>query len=221
MAQLTLNMNERTIAGEKTFETSNGWNCFFTKRGSFVAVCEREYSDGIHTASYTITPNGFAKLSIENPRGKKITRKGFIVKKGEPVVGVVGLSGGYVDNRYAYFRDIYFIKYLEDNGLDKVVHETPNQEFMLYNYRLAGLGNERHDKIIETDGEIEICNIDDVGENEGWYDKYPNTSAYKQYVYKIIKGATYAVVEKGGVTALYTLRKDLPVLGQKKEEVAY
>ena len=49
---------------------------------------------------------------------------GFVVKKGEIFGnGTLGLSDGFIDNRYTFFREKSFQKFLCKYGITAVLHE--------------------------------------------------------------------------------------------------
>ena len=89
----------------------------------------------MHSIRYTIYPNGFAKLTLKVPNEPVREMKlGFVVKKGEVFGnGVLGLSDGFIDHRYAFFREENFQKFLRKYGITAVLHEDPNRIFCLKN----------------------------------------------------------------------------------------
>ena len=84
---------------------------------------------------YTIYQNGFAKLTLKTPNEPvKVIKMGFVVKKGESFGnGVLGLSDGFIDHRYTFFREESFQKFLCKYGITAVLHEDPNRIFCLRN----------------------------------------------------------------------------------------
>lgn len=91
--------------------------------------------DGSHSMRYTIYQNGFAKLTLKTPNEPvKVIKMGFVVKKGESFGnGVLGLSDGFIDHRYTFFREESFQKFLCKYGITAVLHEDPNRIFCLRN----------------------------------------------------------------------------------------
>lgn len=124
---------------EPTHAILNGWECFVEEDGTVVCYAERDYSDGIHSIRYVLQPNGFAKLTLKVPRKRvKTLRKGFVVPKGTSLNGTIGLAGGYIDDRYAYFRDSHFQGFLDAYGITAIRHEDPNQTYAVRNDRYGG-----------------------------------------------------------------------------------
>ena len=88
-----------------TYVLGNGWHVYVDrKRDKIVCHTEREYSTGV------------AKCHRE-----------FNLAD-----GMVGLSGGDVRTRYAYFRSAMFQKFLDELGIDAVKHQNPNDNFTGY-----------------------------------------------------------------------------------------
>ena len=112
--------------------------------------------------------------------------------------GIIGLAGGNVHSRYAYFRTPEFCKWLKDRDIQCVKHEDPNRMFYSGNPVSCYWS---HDLKIETDGEVQ---------------EY----SYEEHKYQI-SGATYAVIRQhyadgtrwyleSGV--LYTMRKEVTTI---------
>ena len=124
--------------------------------------------------------------------------------------GVLGLAGGNIYSRYAYFRTPEFCDWLSDHELQCVKREDPNQTY----YSRNPVSNHwSHDLRIETDGEVERSY------EEGQGERYQ------------ISGATYVVTRQrycDGVRwhldsgVLYTLVKDVTtitgIFSKKAEE---
>ena len=86
--------------------TWNGWQCQIDSKGNVVCICERGYKDGKHTVTYTVYPDGYAELERTTPKAKEILKSGYVIGANETLdSGVIGLSGGNVDERFAYFRN--------------------------------------------------------------------------------------------------------------------
>ncbi len=132
---------------------ANGWDCRITRKGEIRCECTREYSDGWHVMLYVIRPNGSYRLTLDTPdrEAPEVLRKGYVVPKGVPVEGLLGLSGGYVDSRYAYFREASFQKLMNEAGVTAINHENPNRVYSGRSVRSGwGTGTFK----IETDGKI-------------------------------------------------------------------
>lgn len=89
--------------------------------------------------------------------------------------GIIGLSGGNVLSRYAYFRGEAFVAWLEDHEIQCVKHGDPNRAYSSSN-PVSGYWS--HSLVIETDGEVT------TSYEEGWGRMYR------------VKGASYAVVRQ-------------------------
>lgn len=217
---------------EPTHVIANGWDCVIDEDGTIRCDAIRGYSDGEHCMRYIIQPNGFAKLTLKVPYNKvKTLRKGFVVPKGYKLSdGLLGLAGGYIDERYAYFRDASFQKFLEDHGISAVKHEDPNQTFSIRNARYGG--GECYSYLL-TDGEV-IEEGYSSGRTESWEESCPGTCAYEGNEYLKVTGATWTIHKQtqhegdnhNCFRILYTLEKDLtklvgiPNIREKEEKIS-
>ena len=125
--------------------TGNGWSVEIRpakgrKGGKIICHSERMYSDG-----------------------PAICHREFRLAD-----GVLGLAGGNVNDRYAYFRTNEFSQFLRKIGVDSVSKEDPNGD-----YCIGGGG----DISIKTDGKVRRD-----WEQEHWSD------------YKVVSDATWAIV---------------------------
>lgn len=113
----------------------NGWECEVQNNGVIKCTAKELCIDGSHSMRYTIYQNGFAKLTLKTPNEPvKVIKMGFVVKKGESFGnGVLGLSDGFIDHRYTFFREESFQKFLCKYGITAVLHEDPNRIFCLRN----------------------------------------------------------------------------------------
>lgn len=148
----------------------NGWTVTLCpgkggKAGKIVCHAEREYSTGL-----------------------AICHREFRLQD-----GILGLAGGDIRDRYAYFRKADFQAFLDGLGIDAVKREDPNRDFLIG-------GDGRFS--IKTDGQV--C--------QEWEDHWSD--------HKVVSGATWAVVRKeynNGFnrvhsTLLYTMEKDVTKL---------
>jgi hypothetical protein len=117
------------------FLSVNGWECEVQNNGVIKCTAKELCIDGSHSMRYTIYQNGFAKLTLKTPNEPvKVIKMGFVVKKGESFGnGVLGLSDGFIDHRYTFFREESFQKFLCKYGITAVLHEDPNRIFCLRN----------------------------------------------------------------------------------------
>lgn len=117
------------------FLSVNGWECEVQNNGVIKCTAKELCIDGSHSMRYTIYQNGFAKLTLKTPNEPvKVIKMGFVVKKGESFGnGVLGLSDGFIDHRYTFFREESFQKFLCKYGITAVLHEDSNRIFCLRN----------------------------------------------------------------------------------------
>lgn len=115
------------------FVIVNGWECEVQNNGVIKCTAKELCIDGIHSMRYTLYQNGFAKLTLKTPNEPvRVIKMGFVVKKGESFGnGVLGLSDGFIDHRYTFFREESFQKFLCKYGITAVLHEDPNRIFCL------------------------------------------------------------------------------------------
>lgn len=179
---------------EPTHVMANGWDCVIKEDGTIQCDAVRSYSDGEHSIRYVIQPNGFGKLTLKLPNSRvKTLRKGFVVPRGCKLSdGMIGLAGGHIDNRYAYFRDSSFQKFLERLGITAVKHEDPNQEYMGFcHYSAAGEASQE----VFSDGEVSWRYQDAPGSREYFESPGGNPNLYSGTSFQTVKGATWAIVE--------------------------
>ncbi len=216
---------------EPTRIIANGWDCFIKEDGTVECNAVREYSDGEHSMRYAIQPNGFAKLTLKVPGKKTETlRKGFVVQKGSKLSrGTIGLAGGYIDSRYAYFRDSSFQEFLEDHDIKTVKHEDPNR---IYELRHASYGGGDCKAQLITDG-VKSEESVDSGRTEEWQE-FPNSCAYESETRIKVTNATWVIHKQSQhegsrsncFSILYTLEKDvkklvgIPNLKEKREKIS-
>jgi len=169
----------------------NGWDCSIREDGSILCEAIRNYSDGVHSMRYVIARNGFAKLTLKiEGQPIKTLRKGFVLSRGSKLTdGTIGLSGGYVDGRYAFFRDADFCRFLDKFGITAIKNEDPNRIFRVRNARYGG--GECHSSLI-SDGVITEIGYDS-GRTEGWRDSNHGTCAYEGETSYSITGAKWAI----------------------------
>lgn len=151
----------------------NGWTVKIVpanKRssGKIICHCQRQYSDGIH----------------------KYHREFALVD------GLLGLAGGHIDERYAYFRKAEFQAFLNKFGIDRVERGDPNQVFRGHEQFTCECHQEHIDVI--SDGVVSFA-VTHVY-SEGW-EKVTNRYQVDQYLYSkdveySVSGATWAVVRE-------------------------
>jgi hypothetical protein len=191
---------------------TNGWECtiFNRKSGKPALVCEatREYSTG--TASFSVfvdLSNGFYTIKVDNETKKK----GYLVKKGEPIEGILGLPGGNIYDRYFYFRSNQFSEWLNAHKITAVESKDPNTTYCGWDcYHGCGTASFN----IETDGDVEyeIRDCRDLGWATG---VSGNSDLRENHVTATVTNATWCIVRSSNfvnnnhsvANVLYTKKK--------------
>lgn len=152
---------------------ANGWDVYINSKKNII-YCEkkREYSDGEH-----------------------VKKKIFPLED-----GVLGLSGGYVDDSYAYFRSEKFQNFLSKYGITAVarlskLNTDSDGDGYLVDAREAHYGGGKCHTNIYTDGEIEMVEQDN-GFTEEWKKQFPGTQAYESDITWKVQNCKFIVVEK-------------------------
>lgn len=174
----------------KTIETENGWKGSVRQDGSLLFVCENKKA----SLKYQIKKNGYATLVLyENGHQPSRKKAGFVIKKGMPLEGVIGLSGGEnLKTRQAFFRNVEFLVWLKENGIAHVVKANPNEKtYQIEPDKDGGFTN------LLTDGEIHASNVKENG------DAFSCDAE--------VTGATYAILfspyQENGI--LFTMRNPM------------
>lgn len=185
---------------------ANGWIVRIEDDGTIKCQAKRKYSDGVYEVRYNIHKNGYAKLTLKTPKMEKakIIKKGFVSKKGEKINnGVLTLSGGRIDDRFAYFRTNSFINLLKKYDLKGIKRINPNQEYILID---ATQDFEKRSDTIWTDGKTEAVSRKKV-DNRYRIGK-------KAYECKVkVTQSTWVIINSKGKRFLYTLIDDINSLG--------
>lgn len=200
MATLQINLENGFFAGTNgvyvtevtpSHVVGNGWDIVIREDGSIVCEATRDYSDGKHSMRYEIAKNGFAKLTLKvRNEAVRTIRKGFVLPRGAKLTdGVIGLAGGFVDERYAYFRDGSFQRFLDRFGITAVKHEDPNRLFVVRNARYGG--GECTSSLV-SDGVVTEIGYDS-GRTEAWHEASPGTCAYEGETSYSVKSASWAI----------------------------
>jgi len=147
----------------------NGWEVTIrpaTKKrpGRIIAHCERMYSDGLATCH--------REFRLED--------------------GTLGLAGGNVYDRYAYFRKASFQQFLDEFGITAVKKEDPNQEFVGF-AAYSGWGSAYIS--VKTDGQVESNYEDTPGSRDYFEAPGANPNLYTGHETYKVSGATWAIVE--------------------------
>lgn len=162
---------------------ANGWAIDYNDGGKGDIVCQTNAvnKDGIIVnIRYTISPDGFARLT-RNIHGKiELIKKGFVIKKGQPLYGTLYLAEDGAES-YGYFHPYTILNYMVENNLHAIIREDPNQIFFLK-------GNTT--KVV-TDGSV---------------NKRAPLNSYGSYAYEI-KDAEWAITVEDGVRTIHTMHE--------------
>ncbi len=132
----------------------NGWNCEILGDGKIRCVTSGFNGGEMCSMTYTIQPDGFARLVYRKESEKIPTtlKKGYVIKKGDSLTGVICLvNADKVSMMKAFFRDEAFQGFLDKYKLDTVRQEAPNQTYVL-NFYSSELST--HWDYLYTDGII-------------------------------------------------------------------
>lgn len=179
MATTQINIKDRQIvaAYSRYMETQtddtfvgNGWDVVVEDDGIH-AVAEREYSDGIHCMMIDIDWHGLFIQRLVTPDKDIIVKRKWVTRKGESFSDcVIGLSGGYIDNRYGYFRAMGFQEFLDRTGITAISYEDPNGEYSGRHSRDVDYRIEREYARyrLASDGEISVSHRNSHFGREDW-----------------------------------------------------
>ena len=96
--------------------------------------------------------------------------------------GIVGLAGGNICDRYAYFRSNEFQDFLNKHGITAVKHEDPNQKFSGF---VSWSGRGEATITVESDGEV------DHDFESNYSEGVELATGYSHFT---VSGATWAIV---------------------------
>lgn len=171
----------------------NGWQCQIDSKGNVACVCGRDYKDGKHTVTYTVYPDGYAELERITPKAREILKSGYVIGANETLdSGVIGLSGGNVDERFAYFRNASFRKFMGDFCLDHLKRKDPNMNYIIRN--IADTGQRVTTEIV-TDGKTEVVSVSS-GMTETLQIMYPGAGCFEEYKEIKVADASYVIVKE-------------------------
>lgn len=194
----------------------NGWNCSIRPNGSIECLAIKKYADGRHSIRYFIEKNGFAKLTLKLPnQPPKIMVKGYVLPKGiKQFNGILGLSDGFIDERYAYYRDECLQNFMDEHGISFMKRQDPNQTFLVRNARYS---EGRCSSVLFTDGNKKEFNCDDC---ESPYEDSVSNAYFSESTSIKVSGATWVLHKQiqyepnhnNCFSTLYTLEKDFTKL---------
>ena len=166
-----------------------------------VPICEVTDSNGETIVRFALYPNGYSKLTIkEGNNPVKVLVETFSITKNHKVEnGEIYLSDGEISNRFGFYRDELFLKFLKKNKIRYVRRDNPNKEYVI---RQALLETGKIDETIKTDGTLtEINKVED--ENLKGTSFYDISTTYR------VDNAKWVVVYRSGHSGrLYTQEKN-------------
>lgn len=140
----------------------NGWECYINDKGNITCIAQHVYGDVKHTIKLNIK-NGWVKLRLKIGEQPTQVLKSYKLES-DYTDGLIGLPGGYIDRRRAYFRDSNFQEFLDSNKLDAVNFESANVTYVLYEEFYKGESIYK-EEIEYTDGRTELV-FNDIKKSE-------------------------------------------------------
>lgn len=172
-------INERQVIG-------NGWRAYIHSDGTIECISAQQYSDGQHSIRYVLYPDNIEKLTLLTPSdGLNVLYK----RKRDTREGVLGLSDGFIDERYAYFRQIEFQKFLDRYSITAVDRSDPNRIFNMSNKQWKDGSVYYH---LYTDGVVEVVDMSFIQTQNECYDNI----RYETMLRIKVSNATWAILRK-------------------------
>jgi len=112
-----------------TYVLGNGWECHIDSEGTVYCFAERHYREKRHSIKLKIK-DGWVKLLLKIGHEEPKVLKSYKLAEW-PTDGVIGLPGGYIDRRRAYFREHSFQELLDRYGLTAVRCEPANGVYII------------------------------------------------------------------------------------------
>ena len=131
----------------------NGWECNIDDNGNITCVAQQFYGDVRHTIKFNIKKS-WIKLILKVGNQMPKVLKSYKLE-GMQIDGVIGLPGGFIDKRRAYFRDAKFQEFLDEHELTAVRFESANTIYVLKEEFYNGESIYR-EEIDDTDGRVEL-----------------------------------------------------------------
>lgn len=198
----------------------NGWECYVKEDGAIVCICKRKCYDGQHTLQFKLK-KGWAKLTLKINDNPRIILRDYPIQTNNGVVeGVIGLSGGYIDQRYAFFRNLEFGNFLKEHGLTSVSNENPNR---VYNLETANAPYHYAGQKIFTDGETKVVK-ESFGRTYYWRSKDPKTGYYEVFRKISVTNASWVILaseENGRSTRILYTQKDFREIKNLPTEIEF
>ncbi len=199
---------EKSFSSKKT--EANGWIVSITKEGGIFCEAKRTYTDGDYIIRYVVKEDGYAILTLKSGDKKVVTlRRGFVSPKGEGIKnGTLTLSGGRIDERFAYFRCESFLNLLEKYNLKGIKHQNPNKEYALENSLSY---NKRIEDEVLSDGVCKDLKVEDFTTA-----RQRKVGDYRKVKTVTVSNATWAIYKSHNERFLYTLKTEVEKLNLPK-----
>lgn len=144
-----------TFAQDKV--VGNGW-LLRKKDGEIEALCFQQYKDGTHSVRMLIDKECNMKVTLRTPKEgggfKTELKKSSRLSSKEGLNGILGLSSGYLDERYVYFRENNFNNFLTKHKFTEYKFKDPNITYTLRDEE-GGICTR-----LFTNGEVEIVDTE-------------------------------------------------------------
>ena len=199
---------------DDTHIEGNGWVGDIDEKGDFAFIATNFYNGERHQLKFR-SKDGYIKKLLKIGDGRPRVLKSYKIKEC-PVNCIIGLSSGYIDNRVCYFRKSSFQKFLDENEMTGVRHESPNTIYRLISEHngQALIFNEG----IETDGNYKL-----LPTPSGWDEKSELGENIMLYMMEVVEASwVIKTVWKNGQIKdriLYTLDNPLEIEGLPKPEI--
>lgn len=191
------------------FVRGNGWRCVYYSDGSI--RCKAAFgSDANNPQSISFKISQYGYVSLAKTCNGQRTEIRTVKLRRWPSDGIIALTDGEIDERYAYFHDRDYLEFLNRNDIYSVKNKEPNCTYTLYKCFSQETGKNVREEIY-TDGKIL-----ELGKNSGrtqeWEKKYPGTLSFEEYQVLKAVDATWVIIseEKGewsrAKRILYTLK---------------
>lgn len=171
----------------------NGWTCRCFSDGSIKckAYLSREGEEE-NSIIFRISKCGYINY-LEIRDGVKIERRKSKLKEW-PTNGVIGLSDGNIDDRYAFFQNEEYRKFLNEYHVRTVKREEPNHTYTIYRC-FSQEEDINVEEILWSDGNIAETGINS-GRTEAWDEIYPGTFSFEKYSILKVTDATWVMIDK-------------------------
>ena len=173
---------------EEHYVSGNGWEVTMSENGKLECVARQYYKGILHLVKFKVN-KGYARLIIKRGDKRASIIKSFRLEEWPSEV-VLGLPGGYIDNRRPYIRRKSFQDFLDKYEIESVRNESANGTYQLI--QEVKDGNIVYYEKIETDGNAKLV----LKDSENGMYRYEVTNA--SWVIKTV------LQESGIIRILYT-----------------